>query len=1159
MQVSAVSLRQKLSELKRRHADKLGKSYKACSKGRRNPSLSKVASESAQATSSGYRAEGSSSPSATLSATSRLSPLELDEGTRVIEPKAGRPVQSCAAGFENRAKSCKADRSGLDHASGAQSSESSRDSVACNVGFEKSSPCEKNKFSGLCHSDLLIIEICAGTAVLSKCAKQHGFRTLPIDRSKIRSKGSDILVMDLANPCQASCVKEIVSTEASRILAIFLAPPCGTASRARERKLRHLESKGFKVPIPLRSVMCPDGLPHITGHDRAKVELANQLYDNLCDVIAHACSLDVLCLMENPERSLFWNTSWFVRLQQAFPGFFTTFDSCAHGGHRPKGTTIWSSKDVISSLSLRCDGMHPHKKWIPKISSKRLVFPTAEEAEYPALLCERIISCLEVFGFSLGLSLQDSLHKQKSDPLAPVERLSLGKQPKGNKLRPLVSEFQGYKLVFQPSQHSNFLEKFLEKLPKGSRVTSRRVGNWGSFQSAAQNNDTVYLGQVPDHRLACSCETTVEACYVGIPCEPHVFIKRAIQAGHPRCFAAHVDEKIRQAADLNFVQPPYVLAKMRIEFIRKWTARAAELQSQENELHKSLQPHLQIVLSGKRLLLWKEILLDLGFEDPAVIDDAIRGFKLSGWLPKSDLFPTRVKPPQYSVETLSMLAKGFKGLVESKLSKRVDSDLDSATWEETVHEVENGWLWVDPMQPPKCCYAMRFGLRQKEKIRVIDDCSICGLNATVGLKERFKLQTVDRVASMLIHVFEVASPDALSGIVGRTFDLKSAYRQFGICAQDRNMLRILVRDPISSSLCCLGLNALPFGAVGSVAAFLRIGLSIWHIGIVGLGIFWSNYFDDYPTFSRECLASSCQWAVESLLTLLGVSFAREGRKALPFGEKFGMLGLEVDLKQCSRRRLHIGHTESRREELRLFIDDIISANEINQKTIERLRGRMVFFECYAFGRSANRALSAITHACGSEYAVPLSAEMKFALHLLKTRLENSKPLIVEPALFDTWILFTDGACEASARTGGLGGVLLSPCGRCQEHFSERVPAVLMHSFLSVSENPIYELELLPILVSYRAWGQRMKGAQLVVYLDNDAARHSLIRGVAGTPNGSVILDRILQLEDALSLKVWYARVPTHSNIADGPSRGSCDEVQGLGSTRCQISASVLQP
>ena len=205
------------------------------------------------------------------------------------------------------------------------------------------------------------------------------------------------------------------------------------------------------MPVPLRSVLFPDGLPRVTGHDRAKVELANQLYDNLCDIIAHACELDVLCLMENPERSYFWNTSWFVRLQQAVPGFFTTFDSCAHGGHSSKGATSWSSKDVVSSLGLRCDGMHPRKKWIPKISSRRLVFPTAEEAEYPVLLCERIISCLENFGFPLGLSLQDSMRKQKSDPLAPVERLSLGKQPKGNKLRPLVSEFPGYKLVFQHS------------------------------------------------------------------------------------------------------------------------------------------------------------------------------------------------------------------------------------------------------------------------------------------------------------------------------------------------------------------------------------------------------------------------------------------------------------------------------------------------------------------------------------------------------------------------------------------------------------------------------------------------------------------------------------------------------------------------------------
>ena len=61
---------------------------------------------------------------------------------------------------------------------------------------------------------------------------------------------------------------------------------------------------------------------------------------------------------------------------------------------------------------------------------------------------------------------------------------------------------------------------------------------------------------------------------------------------------------------------------------------AEELQDQEDKLHKSMHPRLRKVLSGKRLLVWKEILEELAFEDPKVVDDAVAGFKL-GWLPKS--------------------------------------------------------------------------------------------------------------------------------------------------------------------------------------------------------------------------------------------------------------------------------------------------------------------------------------------------------------------------------------------------------------------------------------------------------------------------------------------------------------------------------------------
>ena len=45
-------------------------------------------------------------------------------------------------------------------------------------------------------------------------------------------------------------------------------------------------------------------------------------------------------------------------------------------------------------------------------------------------------------------------------------------------------------------------------------------------------------------------------------------------------------------------------------------------------------------MKGKRLLLWKETLIDLGYPDSAIIDEAIGGFSLTGWSNKSGVFET---------------------------------------------------------------------------------------------------------------------------------------------------------------------------------------------------------------------------------------------------------------------------------------------------------------------------------------------------------------------------------------------------------------------------------------------------------------------------------------------------------------------------------------
>lgn len=63
-------------------------------------------------------------------------------------------------------------------------------------------------------------------------------------------------------------------------------------------------------------------------------------------------------------------------------------------------------------------------------------------------------------------------------------------------------------------------------------------------------------------------------------------------------------------------------------------------------------------------------------------------------------------------------------------------------------------------------------------------------------------------------------------------------------------------------------------------------------------------------------------------------------------------------------------------------------------------------------------------------------------------------------------MFTDGACEAERRFGGIGGILVSPQGSCVSYFSAEVRSWMMDKLLMTSANPIHELELLPILLQF---------------------------------------------------------------------------------------------
>ena len=113
----------------------------------------------------------------------------------------------------------------------------------------------------------------------------------------------------------------------------------------------------------------------------------------------------------------------------------------------------------------------------------------------------------------------------------------------------------------------------------------------------------------------------------------------------------------------------------------------------------------------------------------------------------------------------------------------------------------------------------------------------------------------------------------------RTYDLVSAYKQFGVCPSDVETLRIAVKVPGEREFRLYKVLALRFGAVASVAAFLRIARSIVHIAREGLRVPITSFFDDFTALAVESGAESTNFAVTGLFKLLGVQYAREGPKA----------------------------------------------------------------------------------------------------------------------------------------------------------------------------------------------------------------------------------------------------------------------------------------
>ena len=459
--------------------------------------------------------------------------------------------------------------------------------------------------------------------------------------------------------------------------------------------------------------------------------------------------------------------------------------------------------------------------------------------------------------------------------------------------------------------------------------------------------------------------------FIGVPREPLEFLSKAIKLVHPVERSAVVSLAVQRAIRKHMSNTAADMLKARHAFFSQVTGHLRALSADEAQLHSKMPVHLKNVLAGKRVLLFEKLLRDIEHPDTTLVSYLKEGFPLYGWLDKTGVFASKLQPPTLHPHELLQMAPQTNRMLLQACRIR-DKELDEELWSATLADVEKGWA-AGPFSLKEAVaqhgralvLSRRFAVKQKAKVRAIDDFSASHINLCTGAREKVSVEAVD-AAAVMIRQWMSALQGTGVRLVGKTFDLKAAYRQLGVATEHLHASWICVASPETGEPALFRLHALPFGASASVSNFLRCAEALKSIGAQQFFFSWTSFFDDFIIVCPESFAADTVQAVKLFFKLLGWQLALEPEKCKPFSTKFQALGV-FNMDQADEGILEISSTESRKAELTARIDDILQQKSLSARDAASLRSRLLFAtEAQIFGRYAKKALKGLLGAVADQ-------------------------------------------------------------------------------------------------------------------------------------------------------------------------------------------------
>ena len=93
---------------------------------------------------------------------------------------------------------------------------------------------------------------------------------------------------------------------------------------------------------------------------------------------------------------------------------------------------------------------------------------------------------------------------------------------------------------------------------------------------------------------------------------------------------------------------------------------------------------------------------------------------------------------------------------------------------------------------------------------------------------------------------------------------------------------------------------------------------------------------------------------------------------------------------------------------------------------------------------------------------------------------------------------------------------------------------------------IFEAETLCAILAYSLWTDLAKDRMCLLYVDNEATKFSLMKGMSENLVVAAMAQVFAELETHVHTLCWISRVSSFSNVADAPWRGHCEALRKLG-------------